>query len=481
MNKTILMIVASTGVLALSGCGGGSSSPDTTPIPIIIPSPATASAPTLVLSISSEKAPVGTAVTVSWSSTNATSCSGLDGLTGNKVTVGSEVITPTSGGQYKYTLSCIGAGGNATKSVSLAVPIPVYPTSFQNAKLIDQPSKVLPVTMDGVYPNVRLWSARAYADFEQNGTLSYFTTTLNYTDKKREGFGTLYFFRQNSDGSFSDISDAMIEGTRVGCKHARKALVADFNQDTKPDVFVACHGLDVLPLTYTEKGEMPILLLSQPNGKYKASIVDVGITAYMHGASAADLNGDGYPDIAVADQKANDRNESSVYFLINNKDGTFTKDTSNFAGWSRLAVWSIELLDWNQDGQLDLWAAGTEGVYSGALQSSFIPLVGSMKFDESKRVNLPESYSWNMPTDIILNGNLVYIVRTSASFGTAIQRINMTDKSASIIYTSTVEVHLPPVKPDCEGVGGSWVDWMRVFKGQIITDDKCRSPNIPAN
>jgi hypothetical protein len=62
---------------------------------------------------------------------------------------GSEVITPTKGGQYKYTLSCDGVNGNATKSVSLIVPIPVYPTSFQNAKLIDQPSSVLPVTMDG--------------------------------------------------------------------------------------------------------------------------------------------------------------------------------------------------------------------------------------------------------------------------------------------------------------------------------------------
>jgi hypothetical protein len=203
----------------------------------------------------------------------------------------------------------------------------------------------------------------------------------------------------------------------------------------------------------------------------------------MHGASAADLNGDGYPDIAVADQKANDRNKSAVYFLINNKDGTFTKDTSNFAGWSRLAVWSIELLDWNQDGQLDLWTAGQdESDNSGGLQSSFVPLVGSMRFDESKRVLLPDAPGWKLPLDIILNGNIVYIVRTPTNYGgTAIQRINMTDKSASIIYTSTVEVNLPPVKPDCQGMGGSWVDWMRVFKGQIITDDKCRSPNIPAN
>jgi len=280
----------------------------------------------------------------------------------------------------------------------------------------------------------------------------------------------------------------MIEGNRAGCLHARKSLVADFNQDTKPDIFVACHGLDIDETrTYAQKGEMPILLLSQPNGKYKVSVVDVEITAYMHGASAADLNGDGYPDIAVADQKANDRNESAIYLLINDKDGTFTKNTSNFSSWSRLAVWSIELLDWNQDGQMDLWAAGQEendqgnGIYSGGLQSSFVPLVGSMRFDISQRVILPSSPNWNMPLDIFMNGNIAYIVRTALPYsGTAIQRINMADKSSSIIYSSKVEVHQYSANPHCAGMGGSWTDWMRVFNGQIITDDKCRSPNIPA-
>ena len=479
MNKTTLMNAAAA-VLTLSGCGGGgqSTSSDFVQIPTFSPSP------TLQFSISSEKTTVGTSVTVSWSSTNATSCLGLDGLTGSKMPSGSEVITPTKGGQYKYTLSCDGVNGNATKSVNLIVPIPVYPTSFQNAKLIEQPPSVLPATKGGGAGA----NARAYADFEQNGTLSYFTTTLNFTEPQREELGTLYFFRQKSDGSFSDISDAMIEGARVGCKHARKAVVADFNQDTKPDIFIACHGLDIdEPRTYAQKGEMPVLLLSQPNGKYKVSLVDVGTTAYMHGASAADLNGDGYPDIAVADQKANDRNESSIYLLINNKNGTFTKNTSNFASWSRLAVWSIELLDWNQDGQMDLWAAGQEentqrdGIYSGGLQSSFVPLVGYMRFDISQRVILPSSPDWNMPLDIFMNGNISYIVRTALPYsGTAIQRINMTDKSSSIIYSSKVDVHQYSAKPECAGIGGSWTDWMRVFKGQIITDDKCRSPNIPA-
>lgn len=481
MNKTIFMIAAAVGVLALSGCGGDepNSGPNFIQIPTLSQAP-----PTVTLAISAEKVAVRTAVTLSWSSTNATSCSGLDGLTGNKSTSGSEVITPTKGGQYKYTLSCDGASGNATKSVNLIVPIPVYPTSFENAKLIEQPARVLPATKGGGAGG----NARAYADFEQNGSLSYFTTSLNYTEQKREERGTLYFFHQNSDGSFSDVSDSLIEGSRVGCLHARKALVADFNQDMKPDVFVACHGLDLLPLTYAQKGEMPILLLSQPNGKYKVSVVDVGITAYMHSASAADLNGDSYPDIAVADQKANDRGDPAVYLLINNKDGTFTKNTSNFASWSKFAVWSIELLDWNQDGQLDLWAAGQEenekmdGVYSGGLQSSFVPLVGSMKFDERKRVLLPASPSWNLPLDILLNGNIIYFVRTSTSYaGTAIQRVNMIDKSSSIIFSSKTAVNQSLLTLDCVGMGGSWTDWMRVFNGQIITDDKCRSPNIPAN
>ena len=73
-----------------------------------------------------------------------------------------------------------------------------------------------------------------------------------------------------------------------GCIHPRKAIVADFNGDGRPDIFVACHGYDATPFP----GEANKVVLSQPNGTYVTSnaSADVG---FHHGAAAADLNGDG--------------------------------------------------------------------------------------------------------------------------------------------------------------------------------------------
>jgi hypothetical protein len=67
----------------------------------------------------------------------------------------------------------------------------------------------------------------------------------------------------------------------------RWAVALPNNRDGRPDVYFACHGVDASPFP----GEQPRVLLSQPDGTYKN--VTIPITCYCHGASAADINGDG--------------------------------------------------------------------------------------------------------------------------------------------------------------------------------------------
>ncbi|MBL0172078.1 MAG: VCBS repeat-containing protein [Gemmatimonadaceae bacterium] len=69
-------------------------------------------------------------------------------------------------------------------------------------------------------------------------------------------------------------------------------MVADFNGDGKPDVFFACTGHDVSP----PPGENPRILLSQPDGTYSNTEIP-NLVGFHHGGSAADLNGDGKPDV----------------------------------------------------------------------------------------------------------------------------------------------------------------------------------------
>ncbi len=116
-----------------SSVGTGTASSAVSVLPVV----AVPSAPTVSVLLSKPKTTVGSPVTLSWSSTNATSCVGMDGLSGTKAINNSEVITPSKGGQFTYTVSCDGADGTVKQSVALVVPMPVFKTSYENKNNID--------------------------------------------------------------------------------------------------------------------------------------------------------------------------------------------------------------------------------------------------------------------------------------------------------------------------------------------------------
>lgn len=99
-------------MLVASGCSGASKSGSTQP-----PPPA---AVTVALSASPSQVQSGAAATLSWNSTNATSCSASGGWTGTKTTSGTE-STGALTAATDYTLMCSGATGSASASISVTV------------------------------------------------------------------------------------------------------------------------------------------------------------------------------------------------------------------------------------------------------------------------------------------------------------------------------------------------------------------------
>jgi hypothetical protein len=109
--KKSLLLVASVCVLSIfSGCGSGGTKGSPVPIVNIV-----ASSKTIVL---------GQPVTVSWTSSYATSCTASaspseSDWSGSEVANGSQSVKPASEGTVTYALVCTGAGGSAPGSASV--------------------------------------------------------------------------------------------------------------------------------------------------------------------------------------------------------------------------------------------------------------------------------------------------------------------------------------------------------------------------
>jgi hypothetical protein len=94
-----------------------------TPTPI--PVPTTPPAPTLSLAALPASITSGTNSTLTWATTNATSCTAAGGWSGTQSTSGTTTITPTT--TTTYSLTCTGTGGTVTQSVSVSVSTTTTP------------------------------------------------------------------------------------------------------------------------------------------------------------------------------------------------------------------------------------------------------------------------------------------------------------------------------------------------------------------
>lgn len=112
-----------TYTLTCTGAGGSVAQSVTL---TVIPAP---EAPTLELTANPmslvEDSAGNATTTLTWDSTNASSCVASNAWSGSKAADGTEIIEPTATTSVTYTLTCTGAGGDATDSVTITVSPPV--------------------------------------------------------------------------------------------------------------------------------------------------------------------------------------------------------------------------------------------------------------------------------------------------------------------------------------------------------------------
>ena len=96
------LIILLTTLVACGGCGGGSGDSVTEPVTSI----------TVSLSASNNEAEVGSLITLTWSSTNAQTCSATGDWSGSKAVSGNEEVNINKEGSNTFTLNC--SASNAT-------------------------------------------------------------------------------------------------------------------------------------------------------------------------------------------------------------------------------------------------------------------------------------------------------------------------------------------------------------------------------
>ena len=119
MKKSFLLLLLASTLRLLNACNSGGSAPPPPPAP----------APTVTIASSPNSVIQGQKVTLTWSSTNATSCTASanpseSDWSGTRATSGSQAVTPASTGTVSYTLMCSGAGGNSSSAASVTVSPP---------------------------------------------------------------------------------------------------------------------------------------------------------------------------------------------------------------------------------------------------------------------------------------------------------------------------------------------------------------------
>lgn len=266
--------------------------------------------------------------------------------------------------------------------------MPVMATSYENAKLITlaDPNFPSPDQLPGVPLTFFQGGSAAYADFFQEGSFSVAIQLTQWktsdTSKAANAPSRLFFFRKGTDSKWIDATSQLISNN-TGCISPRKAVVADFNNDMRPDIFYACHGYDGAP---TDPGRPPFgdnqqLILSQSDGTY--ANIKLPFVGYGHGASAADLNGDGLPDVIVTNTSGKDPDpngygnplaatEGVPYVLMNKGGGAFELDLTRFpkekdGGPTTLGyfgIYGLELIDTKGNGKPDLFIGGVPESYA---------------------------------------------------------------------------------------------------------------------
>jgi hypothetical protein len=198
-NESVGPLTASSMfTLTCSGAGGSASESVVVTVDAAPPPPV----PTVLLTASSTSIASGGLTTLSWSSTDATTCEAFDGWSGTRTTSGNETRSGLMN-TTTFTLTCSGDGGISSRSVTVMVQPPSGTASLSWSP---------PTTNEDGTP-VTLTGFNIYAGSSASSLLKIATVGASQTSFALDylSAGT-YYFAVTAIGSTGESSFSNIEG-----------------------------------------------------------------------------------------------------------------------------------------------------------------------------------------------------------------------------------------------------------------------------
>jgi hypothetical protein len=187
----------------------------------------------------------------------------------------------------------------------------------------------------------------AAADVNGDGRLDLVVANACQSDVCGDD-GAVSVLLGNGDGTFRTAVVYNGAGNSTGA-----VAVSDLNGDGKPDIVVA----NLCATSVCSLGGSLAVLLGNGDGSFQAAVTYDAGGADSASVAVADVNGDGKPDLIVANTclAGSDCGAGTVAVLLGNGDGTFRTAVTNVpSGYFPI---SVTVADLNADGKPDLLVA----------------------------------------------------------------------------------------------------------------------------
>lgn len=185
-------------------------------------------------------------------------------------------------------------------------------------------------------------------DFNNDGYLDIVTSSWSLNE-------SMHFFKNNADGSFTDVSR---ESGLSGIKGGLMITQADYNNDGFTDILVARGAW------MGEMGHQPkTLLRNNGDGTFTDVTVESGLLSFNPSQAAvwADFNNDGWLDLFIGNESVSMQSVHPSELWINNQDGTFTNVAAS-AGCDAIGFMKgVTAGDYDRDGWPDIFISCRDG------------------------------------------------------------------------------------------------------------------------